>query len=133
MRAATQPAQINYHRDQQPQQINSRRRHAAVQFPCVYDRGERQENEAEYRQHQTTVECALQVGRSINSTLSALFVWLNAIEKIHINTSATRGNSRRMSRRKQGIVTPQWLSWRWMTALTWNVLSIRATWPPMAT
>src|ERR1017187_248537 len=53
MRAATQSAQINYHRNQQPQQINSRRRHAAVQFPCVYDRGERQENEAEYRQHQT--------------------------------------------------------------------------------
>ena len=63
MRAAAQPAQINDHRDQQPQKIDSRRRHAAVQFPCVYERGERQENEAEYRQHQTTVECALQVRR----------------------------------------------------------------------
>src|ERR1035437_9570492 len=65
MRAATQSAQINDHRDQQPQKIDSRRRHASVQFPCVYDRGERQENEAEYRQHQTTVECALQVGREV--------------------------------------------------------------------
>ena len=59
MRAATQPAQINYHREQQPQEIDSRRRHATVKFPCVYDRGERQENEADYRHHQTTVECAL--------------------------------------------------------------------------
>jgi len=59
MRAGTQPAQINYHREQQPQEIDSRRRHATVKFPCVYDRGERQENEADYRQHQTTVECAL--------------------------------------------------------------------------
>ena len=63
MHAATQPAQINYHRDQEPQEIDSRRRHATVKFPCVYDRGERQENEAEYRQHQTTMECALEVGR----------------------------------------------------------------------
>jgi prepilin-type N-terminal cleavage/methylation domain-containing protein len=63
MRAAAQPAQINYHRDQQPKKIDSCRGHAAVKFPCVYDRGERQENEAEYGDHQTTVECALQVGR----------------------------------------------------------------------
>jgi hypothetical protein len=63
MRAAAEPTQINYDGDQQPQKINSCRRHAAVQFPGVDDRGERQENEAEYRQHQTIVECALQVGR----------------------------------------------------------------------
>jgi len=60
MRAA-QTAQIKYHRDQQPQEIDSRRRHAAVQLPCVYKSGERQENEAEYRQHLTTMDCALQV------------------------------------------------------------------------
>ena len=41
MRAATQPGQINDHRDQQPQKIDSRRRHATVKFPCVYDRGTR--------------------------------------------------------------------------------------------
>jgi hypothetical protein len=63
MRPATQPTKINYHRNQQPQKIDPRRGHAAVQFPRVNDRGERQENEAEYRQDQTTVECALQVGR----------------------------------------------------------------------
>jgi len=62
-RAATQPYQINYHRDQQPQKIDSRRWHATVQLPCVYDRGVRQEYEADYRQHQTMVECALQVCR----------------------------------------------------------------------
>jgi len=62
MRTTSQPAQIDDHRDQQPQKIDSHRRHAAVQFPCVYDRGDRQENEAEYRQHQTTMERALQVG-----------------------------------------------------------------------
>jgi hypothetical protein len=28
---------------------------------------------------------------------------------------------------------PQWLSWRWMTDLTSYLLSIRPTWPPMAT
>src|ERR1017187_7636091 len=49
--------------DQQPQEIDSRGRHATVKLPCVHDRSERQENEPEYRQHQTTVECALQVGR----------------------------------------------------------------------
>ena len=68
MRTLAQSAQINYHRDQQPQKIDSRRRHATVKFPCVYDRGERQENKAEYRQHQTTVECVLQVGRVDPST-----------------------------------------------------------------
>jgi hypothetical protein len=63
MRPAAQAAQIDNHRNQQPQKIDPHRGHAAVKFPCVYDRGERQENEAEYRQRQPTVECALQVGR----------------------------------------------------------------------
>ena len=62
-RTATKPAEINDHRNQQPQKIDSLRRHATVKFPCVYDRGKRQENEAEDGQYQTTVECALQVGR----------------------------------------------------------------------
>jgi len=63
MRAPTKPAEINDHRNKQPQKIDPLSRHATVKFPCVYDRGERQENETEYGQHQTTVECALQVGR----------------------------------------------------------------------
>ena len=62
MRAAAEPAQINDHGNQQLQKIDPRCRHAVVKFPCVYDRGERQENEAEYGQQQTTVECALQIG-----------------------------------------------------------------------
>ena len=65
MRATTQPAQIDDRRDQQPQQIDPRRGHVAVEFPCVNDRGEWQENEAEYRQQQTTVEGPLQVGREV--------------------------------------------------------------------
>src|ERR1700691_647540 len=63
MRAATQAAQVDDHCDQQPQKIDSRRRHAAIKFPRVYDRGKRQENETEYRKEQAAVECALQVGR----------------------------------------------------------------------
>lgn len=85
----TEPAEINDHRDQHPQKIDSRHRHMTVNFPRVYDRGERQKNK-EYRQQQTTVECTLQVGR-----------------KNHINTSATRGNSRITNRRKQGTVDLQ--------------------------
>ena len=63
MRSPTQSAEINYHCYQEPEKIYPGRRHAIVKFPCVYDRGERQENEADYRQQQTTVERALQVGR----------------------------------------------------------------------
>lgn len=63
MRAASQAAQIDYHSDQQPYQIDPLHRHATVKFPCINDRRERQEKEAEYRQEQAAVECALQVGR----------------------------------------------------------------------
>jgi hypothetical protein len=63
MRAATQPAEIDDYGDQKPQEIDSRRRHAAVQFPGIDDGGERQKDEAKQRHQQTTVECALQVCR----------------------------------------------------------------------
>src|SRR5580658_5894520 len=62
MRAAAEPAQIDDHGDQQPYKIDSRRGHAVVQFPRVNQRGERQENKAEYGQQKAIVERALQVG-----------------------------------------------------------------------
>jgi hypothetical protein len=63
MSAATQPAEINDHCNQQPKKIDSRRRHVAVQLPCVDDRSERQKNESDYQEQQATVEGARQVGR----------------------------------------------------------------------
>ena len=61
MRAAAQSAQIDDHSDQQPEEIDSGRRHAAIDFPSIYQRGEGQEKETQYGQHQATGERALQV------------------------------------------------------------------------
>jgi len=63
MGAAAQPAEINDDRDQEPQEVDSRRRHAAVDLPRVDDGGQRQEKEAEDRQQHAPVEGALQIGR----------------------------------------------------------------------
>ena len=61
MRSPSQPSQIDDHRDQQPHEIDSRRRHAAIKLPRVDDCRKRQENEPEYRKQESTVKCTLKV------------------------------------------------------------------------
>src|SRR5690242_2048569 len=61
--SAAQASEINDHCDQQPQEIDPRGGHAAVDLPGIHDRGQRKKDEPQNRKQQAAVERALQVIR----------------------------------------------------------------------
>ena len=54
-------AEINDNRDDEPQNVDAFERHGIVHLPCVNNRGDGKEDEAENRNQQLMVKSALQI------------------------------------------------------------------------